>query len=158
MNVYDIRNIVFSPAFVSEIIYFFIQGSKRFNKKGIKYELVFLVLPFVMDEKVRGKLKDLKVTSTFNTAFLSGDLRDRLYLINENCPNYRKVTREGIIYLSNIEKLSIDEFMNLPDSGDRTYPSDKTIKSYLKAAYILGAIFSKEGYINIIIRSRATNI
>ncbi|TOQ52144.1 hypothetical protein CGG93_25270, partial [Vibrio parahaemolyticus] len=73
MNPQVIRDLKYSPSFVAEILYSFIQGARRVDERGAKFELIYLVVPFVMDDVLRAKLNRSNVSSTFQTAFLKDD-------------------------------------------------------------------------------------
>ncbi|WP_237333290.1 three component ABC system middle component, partial [Vibrio anguillarum] len=53
MNPQVIRDLKYSPSFVAKILYSFIQGARRVDERGAKFELIYLVVPFVMDDVLR---------------------------------------------------------------------------------------------------------
>lgn len=159
MNPQVIRDLKYSPSFVAAILYSFIQGAKRVDERGAKFELIYLVVPFVMDDVLRAKLNRSNVSSTFQTAFLKDDeIKERLFLINDKVQYSKSVTNCGIIYLSSICEIIINSFiLNGNDLEEISITNDYK-KEFIKASYNLGIIFSKEGYVNVLLKSKVTNI
>ncbi|HCH3378117.1 TPA: hypothetical protein NKU34_000668 [Vibrio parahaemolyticus] len=159
MNPQVIRDLKYSPSFVAEILYSFIQGARRVDERGAKFELIYLVVPFVMDDVLRAKLNRSNVSSTFQTAFLKDDeIKERLFLINDKVQYSKSVTNCGIIYLSSICEIIINSFiLNGNDLEEISITNDYK-KAFIKASYNLGIIFSKEGYVNVLLKSKVTNI
>ncbi|EHH2456366.1 hypothetical protein J7X56_004639 [Vibrio parahaemolyticus] len=159
MNPQVIRDLKYSPSFVAEILYSFIQGARRVDERGAKFELIYLVVPFVMDDVLRKKLNRSNVSSTFQTAFLKDDeIKERLFLINDKVQYSKSVTNCGVIYLSSICEIIINSFiLNGNDLEEISITNDYK-KEFIKASYNLGIIFSKEGYVNVLLKSKVTNI
>ncbi|PME31253.1 hypothetical protein BCV40_14320, partial [Vibrio sp. 10N.286.55.E12] len=112
MNPRVIRDLKYSPSFVAEILYSFIEGARRIDERGAKFELVYLVVPFVMDDVLRRKLSRSNASSTFQTAFLKDDeVKERLFFINDKVKYSKSVTNYGIIYLNSICETIIDSFI-----------------------------------------------
>ncbi|WP_261858176.1 three component ABC system middle component [Photobacterium sanguinicancri] len=160
MNPEDIRNIKYSPMLVSEILYHFCMGSKRVEERGVKLELIYLVLPFIMEEEFRAKLKSSNVNSTFKTAFLDKklNLKEKLFYINDRVKYSKKVTNDGLIYLNSICHISVDDYFNIHCEIEDISSSNDIKSEYLKAAYNLGSIFAKEGYVNVFLKAKVKNI
>lgn len=156
----DIRTLKYSPALVSEILYNFCMGSKRVDERGAKFELIYLVLPFVMDDYFRKKLESSNINSTFKTAFLDkkSNLIERLFFINNKAKHSRKVTNDGLIYLNSVCDVSVDGHFNVFGDYKEIGQSNELKAEYLKAAYNLGSIFSKEGYVNVFLKAKVTSI
>ncbi|MCG9230414.1 DUF6521 family protein [Vibrio diabolicus] len=159
MNPQVIRDLKYSPSFVAEILYSFIQGARRVDERGAKFELIYLVVPFVMDDVLREKLNRSNVSSTFQTAFLKDDeIKERLFLINDKVKYSKSVTNCGIIYLSSICEIIINSFILNGNDLEETSITNAYKKEFIKASYNLGVIFSKEGYVNVLLKSKVTNI
>ncbi|KXI21039.1 three component ABC system middle component [Photobacterium sanguinicancri] len=156
----DIRALKYSPAFVSEILYNFCIGSKRVDMRGSKFELIYLVLPFVMDDLLRRKLNSSNISSTFKTAFLEkrSGLVERLFFIDDKVKHSKTVTNDGLIYLNSICDISVDEYFNVLGDYKEIGESNEFKAEYLKAAYNLGSIFSKEGYVNVFLKAKVTSV
>ena len=156
----DIRSLKYSPIFVSEILYNFCMGSKRVDQRGAKFELIYLVLPFVMDDFFRKKLESSNINSTFKTAFLNknSNLIERLFFINDKAKHSRKVTNDGLIYLNSVCDVLVGEHFDVLGDYKEIGQRNELKAEYLKAAYNLGSIFSKEGYVNVLLKARVKNI
>ncbi|MEZ8279390.1 hypothetical protein BCV39_17150 [Vibrio sp. 10N.286.55.E10] len=159
MNPRVIRDLKYSPSFVAEILYSFIEGARRIDERGAKFELVYLVVPFVMDDVLRRKLSRSNASSTFQTAFLKDDeVKERLFFINDKVKYSKSVTNYGIIYLNSICETIIDSFILNKNNLEKTSITNDYKKDFLKASYNLGIIFAKEGYVNVLLKSKVTNI
>lgn len=159
MNPQVIRDLKYSPSFIAEILYSFIEGSRRIDERGAKFELIYLVVPFVMDDILRGKLSTSNARSTFQTAFLKDNrVKERLFFINDKVKYSTSVTNHGVIYLSSVCETIINSFILVRDDLDKTSVKNDYKKEFLKASYNLGIIFAKEGYVNVLLKSRITNI
>lgn len=159
MNPQVIRDLKYSPSFVAEILYSFIQGARRVDERGAKFELIYLVVPFVMDDVLREKLNRSNASSTFQTAFLKNDeIKERLFFINDKVQYSKSVTNCGLIYLSSICEIIISSFILNGNDLEKTSITNDYKKEFIKASYNLGIIFSKEGYVNVLLKSRITNI
>lgn len=160
MSPEDIRILKYSPELISEILYNFCMGAKRVDDSGAKFELIYLVLPFVMDEGFRNKLLVSNKRSTFKTAFLSKDsnLKDKLFYINDKVKYSKKVTGDGLIYLNSKCEVKVGEYLDVLGEFERKGKASDIQNEYFKAAYNLGTIFSKEGYVNVFLKAKVTNI
>jgi hypothetical protein len=159
MNPQIIRDLKYSPSFIAEILNSFIEGARRIDERGAKFELIYLVVPFVMDDVLRGKLSRSNASSTFQTAFLKDDeTKERLFFINDKVQYSKSVTNYGVIYLSSICETIIDSFILSRNNLEKTSITNDHKKEFLKASYNLGIIFAKEGYVNVLLKSRVTKI
>lgn len=168
----DIKNLKYSPMLVSEVLYHFSLGAKRVDERGAKFELIYLVIPIVMDTDFRDKLQSMKITSTFKTAFQNKNenLKEKLFLINEKVKYSKQVTNDGLIYLSSVCSVTVGDYFNV--HGGYGHSSSKEIECIsngretltefesecFKAAYNLGSIFAKEGYVNVFLKTKVNNI
>lgn len=159
MNPHVIRNIKYSPVFVSEILHSFIDGSKKIDPRGAKFELMYLVMPFVMDDALRQKLSCSKITSTFKTAFLNDEkLKEKLFFIDTKVKYSKHIANDALIYLSSIKELSIGKYIMVQDAFIPNDTDTNYKKEFYKASYNLGIIFAKEGYVNVFLKSKVKNI
>ncbi|HIF9153175.1 TPA: three component ABC system middle component [Photobacterium damselae] len=159
MNPKVIRDLKYSPSFIADILYAFIEGSRRIDERGAKFELIYLVVPFVMDDILRDKLSRSKASSTFQTAFLKNDeIKERLFFINNKVLYSKSVTNDGIIYLSSMYETIINSFILIKHEEKCLSNISDYKKEFLKASYNLGIIFSKEGYVNVLLKSKVKNI
>lgn len=159
MNPQNIRSLKYSPFFVSEILHSFLDGAKRIDERGAKFELIYLVIPFIMDDDFRKKLSSSNVNSTFKTAFLNNNrLKEKLFFVNNKVNHSKSITNDGLIYLNSFSKINIGEYIRTENEYKKIDHLNEYKREFLKASYNLGVIFAKEGYINVFLKSKVTNI
>ncbi|CAA0252741.1 three component ABC system middle component [Tenacibaculum maritimum] len=158
MRASDIERLVFSPFHTSKILHHFLSGAKSVNSKCIKTELVYLVLPFIYNNQIQSKLKNLKKSSKFNAFIINADFNVFISSLNQRINNYRKTTNTAIIILANEIDLDINEFL-IPNI-EIHYKEEKDIylKPIYKSAYNLGVILGKEQYLSVFKKLRITEI
>ena len=161
----ELVNLMLSPQWASKLLHHFLCGVMKINSQGVKTELLYLMLPLLVDDTTRIRIK-ANIKSTFFTTFiknnsLKGDdlleFKKALFAKNDQIEEYKEYTNRGLIYLGNISKISI---------GQRTYIDTTisyldepiSIRGYCKAAHYLGIIFSKEDHFNIFLKLGITNI
>lgn len=150
---------MYSPQWIAKLLHYFLSGAQSVNGEGIKTELLYLSLPFIIDAATREKLTSTLKTSTFSTVFQNNnslEIKNSLIQKNEQVKQFREFTNRGIIYLGNIEELQIGSFTKVMNTVD--FKKQKTNRDYYKAAYYLGVVFAKEDYRNIFIKLGITNI
>ncbi|MFI3190454.1 hypothetical protein BCS42_12440 [Crenothrix sp. D3] len=156
----DLVNLMFSPQWVAKLLHYFLSGAQSISKEGIKTELLYLSLPFIIDDTTRGKLVSAVKTSTFSTTFQNNsslEIKNSLIQKNEQIKQFHEITNSGIIYLGNIENLKIGSFIVASKTID--YKKEKGIsRDYCKAAYYLGVIFAREDYRSVFVKLGITNI
>jgi len=157
----DLVNLIFSPLWVSKLLHHFLSGAQQINPKGIKTELLYLLLPFIIDDVTREKLSGAMITSTFSSIFKNKDtleIKNSLFNKNNQVEQYHEFTNKGLIYLGNIEMIKIDRFTNIENIIKFQKEKQAINRDYCKAAYYLGVIFSKEDYRNVFVKLGITNI
>jgi len=108
------------------------------------FELAYLVLPLVLREESRSALCRLNKTSTIYSAFLDGkEKRIRITALQYYVQAYKGYVNPSLIIYSKKGNEFGLTLKNL-NSYDYSKEKDKTTKAYFKAAYCLGAVFSKE--------------
>lgn len=156
----DLVNLMFSTQWIAKLLHHFLSGAQSVSKEGIKTELLYLLLPFIIDDVTRTKLISTKNTSTFSTTFQNNSLleiKNSLIQKNEQVKQFYEITNNGIIYLGNIENLKIGSFIVALKTID--YKKENGIsRGYCKAAYYLGVIFAKEDYRSVFVKLGITNI
>ncbi len=157
----ELVNLVLSPHRVAKLLHHFLCGAQKVDPKGIKTELLYLSLPFIIDDDdAKKKLLAANSRSTLASAFKSGgtlEIKNALSRKNTQAKQYREFVNRGLICLGNIETLKIGKFI----TADKTieYQQEKGInRDYCKVAYYLGVIFAKEDYRNIFVKLGVTNI
>lgn len=161
----ELVNLMFSPQWTGKLLHHFLCGAMKINPQGIKTELLYLMLPMLVDDTTRKRIK-LNINSSFFTTFVKNssikkkdllEFKTALLYKNDQIKEYKEFTNRALIYLGNISEISI---------GQRTYikstikyqDEPANIREYCRAAYYLGIIFIKEDYLNIFLKLGITNI
>lgn len=151
MKSQNIKNIIFSPVWNGTLLHYFLSGVKKVSDKGIKFELLYLVLPFLHDDNILKKLNSTNARSTLSS-FMDKDTEYSLVGKKKSVLAYKKATNESLILLSSRTEINISEYVSVSNVLKYEYEKDKIKKVYGKAAYNLGVILSKEDYINVMLR------
>ncbi len=93
----DVANLL-NPAFDGLLLHRAVVGYHKEAETGMPFELMFLVLPFVLHERTRGRLP-AKVTTQLTTWLL--DERDILLGFADRAADLVPYTQESILYLTN---------------------------------------------------------
>lgn len=148
-----LMNIMYSPEFVARLLHRFLSGSQSIKKIGIKYELMYFLIPIVMNDKLRRSLDRAKKNSNFEQKLITDDNRSELYYLDEYIENTRTITNQGLIYLSSYANLSIGSYIKSSELVG--FDSDvEEVKEYYRAAYYLGVLLSKEEYLNVFLKTK----
>lgn len=156
----ELVNLMFSPQWVAKLLHHFLTGSYNVDPKGIKTELLYLSLPFIIDDVTRKKLLRANSRSTFASLFLNDgslEMKNALVIKNHQINQYRDFINKGLIYLGNIVPLEIGSSITTEISA--RYLQEQNInRNYYKVAYYLGIVLAKEDYRNIFVKLGVTNI
>ena len=156
----ELVNLMFSPQWVAKLLHHFLTGSYNVDPKGIKTELLYLSLPFIIDDVTRKKLLRANSRSTFASLFLNDgslEMKNALVIKNHQINQYRHFINKGLIYLANIVPLEIGSSITTEISA--RYLQEQNInRNYYKVAYYLGIVLAKEDYRNIFVKLGVTNI
>jgi len=160
MKISQLTNAIYSPPWVAELLHYFISGAQTVKQEGIKLELIYMVLPFIFNDVIRNHLIISKSSSSINTIFFnkkSLELKNALQEQNEQYLKFKKVTKNGLIYLCNVNTVKINKYICVtnPLEYKNTLNSKK---DYIKAAYQLGIVLAKENYLSIFFKFRITNL
>jgi hypothetical protein len=149
MKASDIERLVFTPFHTSKILHHFLCGAKSVNSHCIKTELIHLVLPFIYNNQIQEKLKNLRKNSKFNAFIDNNNFDIFISSLNQRIYDYRKTTNTAIIILANEIDLEIDKYL-IP-STDIHFNDEKNIylKPIYKSSYNLGVILGKEQYLSV---------
>jgi len=144
MKIENINDILFSPLLTSNLVLYFLSGTKN-NK--IKIELIYFVLPIIYNSTLRNKLLKCKSSSSLKT-FLTDDIKIDLIDLSKRMQAYNTLTNESIITLSNYIKIEISDFLSIQQEDVVNFKNEKNeiLREYYKSAFYLGLIFSKEDY------------
>ena len=144
---------MYSPEFVARLLHQFLSGSQVVKQDGIKYELMYLLLPIVMNDKLRKSLEGVNKASVFDKIILSNENKHETYYFDDYIENTRNITNNGLIYLSSYIDLSIGSYLKTNELVD--FKCDgKRLKEYYRAAYYLGLLLSKEDYLNVFLKTK----
>ncbi|HFG1866841.1 three component ABC system middle component [Vibrio cholerae] len=153
----DISSVMYSPELVSRLLHRFLSGAQRSNPKGIKFELIYWLLPLLINDKIRIGIENSNVNSTFDNYILNDDNMPTILEINELISNFREITNKGLIYLGSKVSLKIDDFIHLNEVVDHK-SENVHLKEYYRAAYYLGTMMSKENYKSLFLKLEVTDI
>lgn len=159
MKAKELEQLIFNPYHTSQILHHFFCGVKAINEKGLKMELANIVLPIIYNEAfVEKTLSTLNNKSTFNSLFSNYEFKIFITNINQEIINFKSLTKNSLIILSNENKIIIDEFITLKLSTDYRDETDARLKKIYKAAYNLGRIIAKENYLSVFLKLKITEL
>ncbi len=161
----ELVDLMLSPQWTGKLLHHFLCGAIKINPKGIKTELLYLMLPLLVDDIIRNKIK-ANINSTFFTTFVKNssikkndllEFKRALLYKNDQIKEYKEFTNRALIYLGNISEISIGQYTYI-ESNIKYQDEPANIREYCRAAYYLGVIFIKEDYLNIFLKLGITNI
>lgn len=156
MNHKDFKNLFYNPFWGSTLIPHFISGSSE-NK--LKFELVYLLFPFVLYKDSRKILANAKSTSSLHSLFLDNKDGKVARAGFEKRYNYFKdFTDRSMIVAANSEAITIGESLRLIQNFDYQKERDPWIKEYYKASRYLGFIFSQHFPLDILIMFQVIDV
>ncbi|AXP82221.1 hypothetical protein CJ739_3159 [Mariniflexile rhizosphaerae] len=158
MRAKDINILLYNPIWTSKILHHFISGACESKLGKLKFELIYMGLPFIFDEVIFEKLINSNKNSSISTLFKSIELKNQLILMPNKIEEFKKITNQGLIYLGNKHKLVISDFIQMDDKIQYNKEQDMMKKQYFKAAYNWGQIIAKEDCKNIFIKLEIVNI
>ena len=133
-----------NPAFCSEIMRECVSAYKRESKSNFPFALSVLVLPLILNNRIRERLPKNKLNTIHGWINENEDLKIGL---TNNITSFIPFTRETIMFAIAHSSLSVDENGNIdvkPRRG-KLKSEDEEIKSCIKKAEVLGKVFSKSG-------------
>lgn len=148
MSLKNIKNLSLNPHFFKHLIIGFLSG----YGKPCDLKLVFMVLPILLYSPSREKLASAKSTSRLESLFraqvkvgdnikLSG--KTRLLGFLSRYEMLQPTTKKTIIILYNQGLISMDGRYIVANKTVSYKVYNKSISSWMKAAYYLGVVFSK---------------
>lgn len=148
MSLKNIETLSLNPHFFKHLIVCFLSG----YGKPCDLKLVFMVLPILLYAPSREKLASAKSTSRLESLFrakvevddnikLSGKTRLSGFLSRYEM--LQPTTKKAIIILHNQGLISIDGRYIVANKTVSYKDYNKSISSWMKAAYYLGVVFSK---------------
>lgn len=158
MKAKDIEILMHNPFHLSRILHHFLSGVLSVNDKGIKTELIYLVLPLVFNTKVNDQLNKLNKNSKLVSLIENPSVDFFFSQLNSKIIHTKKQTKHGLIILANTSQLDISEFILLKEIIDYKAEKDLLLKPIYKAAYILGIMIAKERYLTVMNKLRITQL
>lgn len=165
MKSVEIVNLILSPQWTAKLLHHFLSGAQTIEQKGIKMELIYLIIPILNDPVMRRAIKK-SASSTFYTSFVKnsnfkGDelLKLKNSILNKDAQvvEFKKYTNNGLVMLGNISNLEFSEFLNVKEVISYT-KEPEPIRAICKSAHYLGRLFAKEDYKNIFWKLGITSI
>jgi hypothetical protein len=153
INTNKLTNLLYSPEFVARLLHRFISGSQAVNNNGIKYELMYLLLPIIMNDTLRKSLEKASKVSAFDSLILSESNKFEIHYLDEFVENMRDFTNSGLIFLSSYTNVNVGSYLKADELVDFKC-EDKILKEFYRAAYYLGLLLSKETHLNVFLKTR----
>lgn len=151
MKIQDLNNLIYNPIWISTLLHYFISGAENTKNKKIKFELVYLVVPFLFNEMLILRLMSRNARSNFSTLFENNELKNCLIGINKRVSDFTEVTNKALVLLGT--KVKIVEGGYIQTLKNVHYQeSTGDCQDYYKAAYNLGIILAKEHYREVFLK------
>lgn len=132
-----------NPAFCGEVLKRCIIEYQKINNSGISFQLIFLILPFILNQSIRDVLP-----STSRKHFISW--LEENQVIKKDLPRSIKAmvpyTKESLMFLLMYEIITIDEngFFKVAKRNKSFNGNNEVADCYNKAA-IMGKLLAKAG-------------
>ena len=152
-----IKNIIYSPELVSRLLHRFLSGAQVVSDRGIKFEMIYFLLPIVMNDTLRLSIQNVNKSSRFNKSILSKSNAIESMLLDLYVTETKDMALKGMLYLSVSQSVSIGSFIRVDKEID--YSSTKKILTeYYRAAYYLGMMLAKEDYKSVFLKTKVKSL
>ena len=133
-----------NPAFCSEIIRECTSAYKKETNSNLPFVLSVLILPFVMNGKIRTRLPKSKATTIHAWINQNEDIKIGLA---QQISSYLPFTRESIMFGIAHNSFSIDEngSLEIKPRREKLKTDNDEVKSCVSKSILLGKLFSKSG-------------
>lgn len=158
MKASELEVLIYNPFHISKILHHFISGAFTINENGIKTELLSIVLPFILDEKLSSKLQNLNKNSKLNSIIENQEYEVFINQLNHKIKQTQKATKNGIIVLSSETELEMHDYVIVEELVDYKSETDLYLKKVYKSAYIFGILLAKERYLTVLRKLRITEL
>lgn len=158
MKVSDIEILMYNPFHLSKVLHHFISGALSVNDAGVKSELIYLALPFILNDKVNNKLQSLNKKSKFTSILEYRPFEIFLSQINSRIGYTKKKTKYALIVLANTTTVNISNFISVEEPVNYKTEKDLELRPIYKAAYILGTLIAKERYLTVMHRLKIVEL
>lgn len=155
MKTKDLNRLIYNPIWVSTLLHYFLSGVAQSKTKKIKFELIYLALPFLFDKRLKTNLESRTARSTFTTLFDTIDSKNCLIGMDGRISLFTEVTNKGLVAIGDKITIDIGGYIHTSDGLDYR-KMDTCLRNYYKAAYNLGLILAKEPYREIFLKIGAT--
>lgn len=132
----------YNPAFCGEIFYYVIEEYQKIKKDGMPFILLPLILPIILHEETRDKMK----TSKSSFSIILHRNPELKIGFADRAKNLMEITLETYIFLLKYNVISIHEdkiFINRKIKKRIPSKLSEDIKLSINKAKILGKLFSK---------------
>ncbi|MBK4783626.1 MAG: hypothetical protein FT714_03905 [Pantoea sp. Pent] len=103
----EIVELLNSPAWIATLIKYLLSGSQQIRPSGLNFELIFICIPFLMNEKIVNELSHGNKRSNIGKKFSNKKLQGQFYQAKDSIDFYRPIIQQTMILLSAAEKLTI---------------------------------------------------
>lgn len=149
----EIVSLINSPSWIALLIKYLLSGAQQINPKGMGFELLFVAIPYLMNEDIVDKLSHGNKSSNLSKIILDRDLQGKFSYVKTSIDYYNPIIKKSLVILSTMDNLLFSETILLENPKVNFKEiSDDYILKYCKASYNFGAIISKEDPTEIIIR------
>lgn len=151
MKIQDINRLIYNPTWVGVLLHYFLSGATNSKNSKVKFELIYIALPFLFDQKLFLKLTSQNKRSTFSSLFDDLELKNQLVGIDKKIAEFTEITNNALIILGN--KIIITEGGFIYTTDCLNYQkTDNDYRDYCKAAYNLGTILAKDNFKEIFLK------
>ena len=151
MKIQDVNRLIYNPVWIGMLLHYFLSGATASKNKKLKFELVYIALPFLFDEKLIQKLISSKKNSTFSSLFKEIELKNKLVRMDNKILAFTAITNKALVILGDKIIITDGGFIHTPDSVSYQKTEDN-FRDYCKAAYNLGTILANENYRQIFLK------
>ncbi len=149
----EISALLNSPLWIALLLRYFLSGAQQIKKNGIELELIYLSIPFILNDSIVDELSHGNKSSNLSKITTNPKLRGEFISSRDLINFYRPIVKAGLITLASSCKIKINNRIYLENiSTNFNSLSDSHVKKHCKAAYNLGAIFAKEESLELMIR------
>lgn len=147
MSISNIKTLSMNPHFYSLLMQSFLSG----YEKPCEIKLLFMAIPILLYAESRNKLINANSRSRIDTLFQSTNIvyesrvsgRTRLSGYIDRYNSLKPYCKEAIIILYSEGKISINNHKIILIKKVHYNEFDDSIRTWIKSAYYLGAVFSK---------------
>ncbi|WP_413481298.1 three component ABC system middle component [Serratia proteamaculans] len=149
----EISILLSSPPWIALLLKYFLSGAQQIKNSGIELEIIYLSIPFILNESVVNELSHGNKSSNLSKITTNPMLRGEFIASRDLINFYKPIIKKGLITLASSCNLKISKRIYLENvSTNFNSLTDSHVKKHCKAAYNLGAILAKEQSVELLIR------